>query len=399
MTGQSLPLDQPAEHSTPTEDTAAPALPRSWAELFPPRPAPAGVPYGFLSARGEPVPSSRETLLHLARTQALPSLVWTPGSEQMVPPWEVPFLLEAMRQSPAASARRELRTVYAALAVFALLDLLLFLVAPLVAVLLMVVIGGLLGLLALSVHRRATAAEQLDSEAVRRDFDALVEQHYEALQPIPATRSIMGCIAAVGVCQILFLDASVEAGAVSREAVLAGHWWRLLTAPMLHGGVMHFWMNFGALESLGRTMETRGVRSYVPLVFLVAAIAGGFSSIALPPHGDSVGASGGLMGMFGFLAVMAYRRRQRMPEGSLRALLINIAFIGLVGLVAYRFIDNAAHAGGLVAGLLIGIAAVPRDEEEWRESIALRWAARAAQGVIVTCAAMAILATLIRAFG
>jgi membrane associated rhomboid family serine protease len=185
---------------------------------------------------------------------------------------------------------------------------------------------------------------------------------------------------------------------VSREAVAAGEGWRLLTAPMLHGGFLHFWMNYGALESLGRTMETRGVRAYVPLVFLAAALAGGLCSILIPPDAPSVGASGGLMGMFGFLAVMAWRREKHLPQGFLRGLLINIALIGLVGVFAYQFIDNAAHAGGLLAGLLIGLAAVPPGEADWIETRGLRRAGIVAQAAIYGSAALAIGVTLLHAF-
>lgn len=388
LSGTAQPAPEPAEPAAP---------PRTWEELFPRRPKPPEIPYGFLSARDEPVASSRETLLHLARTRTIPSLVWSPDAEEMVPPWEVPFLLEAMRGEIAKAARRERRRViWGAAAVMPLLFVILsptmaLAIAVLVAPLALVVIG--------MITRRIQQAEQNGPEAFRRDFDALVDQHAELAQPIPATRAVAWAITATGVSQILFLDASVDAGAVSRQAVAAGEGWRLFTAPMLHGGILHFWMNYGALKSLGRTIETRGAPSYVPLVFVAAALAGGACSILVPPDTPSVGASGGLMGMFGFLAVMAYRRRQHLPEGFLHGLLINIALIGLVGLIAYRFIDNAAHAGGLIAGLLIGIAAVPGADAEWTEPPVLRRAAWLAQGVIYASAALAIILTLARVFG
>jgi membrane associated rhomboid family serine protease len=165
---------------------------------------------------------------------------------------------------------------------------------------------------------------------------------------------------------------------------------------MLHGGILHFWMNFAALESLGRTMETRAPRAWVPLVFLLSALAGGAASLALPPDVASVGASGGLLGMFGFLAVMAYRRKRHLPEGFLKGLLINIALIAVVGVAAYRFIDNAAHAGGLLAGLLIGLLVIPDDDRvpRWTSSALLDRAGRGATGLVWLSAAAAILLAL-----
>ncbi len=372
----------------------AQALPRSWRELHPPRPKPPGVDYGFLSARGEPVASTRQNLLHLVRTRALPSLAWSPETPEMVPPWEVPFVLDALRNEIAGRARRELRITTGGSA--ALVLAFWALTPPMLALMLTGVVGALLVLLIGSVRRRVRQAERLSAEELSRGFDALVEQRTEEALPIPATRSLALPIAAVGAVQLFAFAASIEAGSLHREAVAAGEGWRLLTAPMLHGGILHFWMNYAALENLGRTMETRGPRAWVPLVFLASALAGGAASLALPPDVRSVGASGGLMGMFGFLAVMGFRRKRDLPEGFLKGLLINIAFIAVVGAAAYQFIDNAAHAGGLLAGVLIGLLAVPGDARvpRWTGGTALQRAGHAATGLVWLSAAIAILLAL-----
>nr|WP_240978580.1 rhomboid family intramembrane serine protease [Longimicrobium terrae] len=175
-----------------------------------------------------------------------------------------------------------------------------------------------------------------------------------------------------------------------------GEWWRLLTAPVLHGGVVHWAFNVSALDSLGRMMERRAPRAWLPITFLLAALAGGAASALLPPDGVSVGSSGGLMGLFGFLVVMVRRRRADFPEGFSRALLLNIALIGVVGGIAYAYIDNAAHAGGLAVGLLIGLLAVPSAARtpEWTGGAWLEWAGRLALGVILASAAAAIFVTI-----
>jgi membrane associated rhomboid family serine protease len=369
-------------------------LPRSWAEAFPPRPRPEGVDYGFLSTRGEPVASTREDLEHLARTRALPPLAWAPETAEMVPPWELPIVLQAFREGAAARVRRELRLTLAGSAVLVLAFWLL--TPPPLATGLTVGVGALLGMLVASMRRRVRRAERLSADQVRAGFDALIAQQVEAAQPAPATRALALAVAAVGVSQLFLFSASIQAGALRADAVAAGEWWRLLTAPMLHGHVLHFWMNYAALQSLGRTIETRGVGAWVPLVFVVSALAGGAASLALPPDVVSVGASGGLMGMFGFLAVMAYRRTRHLPAGFLRALLINIALIGVLGAVAYRFIDNAAHAGGLAAGVVLGFAAIPDGGRvpAWKAGPMLRRAGRAATWLLWLSAAAAIGLTL-----
>lgn len=388
----------PGEHedgSAAAEERAPP--PRSWAEMYPPRPKPDWAEYGYLSVHGNPVGCTREKLLHMLHTRALPSLVWTPETAEMVPPWEVPYLLDVMRAEIHARDRKTLRNSALIGGVVLLVPWLL--VSPATAAVISIPVLVMLALFVGPAIRRVR--REVSADELRRGFDAMVEQQAEEAIPTPATRRVAIAVAAATVVQIVGYRGSIAAGSLRLEAVADGEWWRLLTAPMLHGGPLHFWMNFAALETLGRTMETRGPAAWVPLVFLVSALAGGTASLALPPDVASVGASGGLMGMFGFLLVMAYRRKRHLPEGFLRGLVINIALIGLVGAVAYQFIDNAAHAGGLIAGLLIGVAAVPSDERvwQWTGGPLLRRAGLAATAVLWLAAATAIILTLTAAFG
>lgn len=393
--GMDLPRAAGPDQSGAAAGTPVLPGPRTWEEAFPRRPKPEGADYGFLSARGHAVASSRANLLHLARTRSIPSLAWAPETEEMVPAWEIPWLLDAMREGLADNVRREIRIV---LWVAGAVLLGLVLLSPSAGWLIALFLAPFVVLLLFTMRRRLRAVQRLTAEELGRGFDAMVDERTEQAQPIPVTRALGYPIIAAGAAQLLFFGASLDAGALDPARVAAGEWWRLLTAPVLHGGILHFWMNFAALESLGRTMETRGVRGYVPLVFVASALAGGVASLALPPEVRSIGASGGLMGMFGFLAVMAYRRKRHLPEGFLRGLLINIALIGAVGLVAYRFIDNAAHAGGLLAGAGIGLAAVPDDGRvpAWTGGRWIDRAGRAAMAVVWLGAAAAVVLTLLR---
>jgi membrane associated rhomboid family serine protease len=393
------PLSPETADRADVEAEEPPPLPRTWMEMFPPRPKPEGVEYGFVNARGEAFRSTPDHLLRMARTRSLPPLAWTPDTPGMVPPWEVPFLLQAIRDDVAARARRELHILLAGVAL--LVAAFFILLPPGAALLFAVVFGALLSIVALSIRRRVRQAERMTTEEMRAAFDTLAAQQVQEALPVPFTRALALAVIATGIAQLLMLEASVEAGALRLDAVLAGQAWRLFTAPMLHANVLHFWLNYMALESLGRTIETRGVGAWVPIVFVAAALAGGLTSLALPPDVPSVGASGGLLGMFGFLAVMAYRRKRHLPPGFLRALMINIALIAGLGVLAYRFVDNAAHAGGLLAGALIGWAAVPDGDRvpAWTAGARLETAGRAAKWMIWLSAASAIGATLLATFG
>jgi membrane associated rhomboid family serine protease len=396
------PPPLPAEMAARAEEGEGeepPPVPRTWMEMFPPRPKLEGVEYGFVNARGEAFRSTPEHLLRMARTRSLPPLVWTPETPGMVPPWEVPFLLQAIRDDASVRARAGLPVAWAggALSVPAV-----WLFAPPdLALVLIVALGAVLALVIGSIHRQARQAERMTPEEMRAAFDTLAAQQVEEALPVPFTRALAAAVIVTGITQLVTREASIEAGALRLDAVLAGEAWRLFTAPMLHANILHFWLNYMALESLGRTMETRGVGAWVPIVFLAAALAGGATSLALPPDVASVGASGGLLGMFGFLAVMAYRRKRHLPPGFLRALMINIALIAGLGVLAYRFVDNAAHAGGLIAGALVGFAAVPDGDRvpRWTAGPRLETAGRVAKWMIWLSAAAAIGVALLARFG
>ena len=77
------------------------------------------------------------------------------------------------------------------------------------------------------------------------------------------------------------------------------------------------------------------------------------------------------MGMLGFLLVFEWRHARLVPRSSRRRLLFALIATGVIGLVGIRFIDNAAHAGGLLAGMLYALIVFPRSESAMRPSASL----------------------------
>jgi membrane associated rhomboid family serine protease len=132
---------------------------------------------------------------------------------------------------------------------------------------------------------------------------------------------------------------------------------------------------------------------HVPTVFLFSAVAASATSFYAPGPPLSVGASGGIMGMIGFLAVVGVRRRHLVPRGFLRSIALSVALTAATGLVAHHFIDNAAHAGGFAGGVLIGFAHVRRGPgDDYR--LAPSSLARAAGGVSAVALFVATAGTL-----
>jgi len=184
-----------------------------------------------------------------------------------------------------------------------------------------------------------------------------------AYMPVPVyTYVILACIIAVTAAQFYVgLEPSILAAGFVKPEFLHGHYWRILTGAALHGGLAHIAMNGYALYSFGRIFELLTNRAHLAIVFLLAAVSGGILSLIFLPDGISVGASGGIVGLIGYLVVYAYVRKQFISREFRRSLVINIGFIILFGLALFQVVDNWGHIGGLLAGAIYGFIQIPRD--------------------------------------
>jgi rhomboid protease GluP len=173
-------------------------------------------------------------------------------------------------------------------------------------------------------------------------------------------------VVAVSALAILFPESGLlELLAKDNEAIRQGELWRLLTAGLVHGGVLHLAMNMMVLNDVGRLVESLfGARKF--LVLLWASVLGGsLASFATNPN-PSVGISGGLFGLVGAMLAVGLRHRRRLPppvrrmlvRGPVELIVLNLA----LGFAARSIIDNSAHLGGLVTGFALALALPVRPE-------------------------------------
>jgi rhomboid protease GluP len=160
---------------------------------------------------------------------------------------------------------------------------------------------------------------------------------------------------------VVGMDGAVARAALVKPLAREDEAWRILTAAMMHGGLYHIVMNFSAWASLAPLLERTVSRHLLAPVWLLGALGGGLCSLLLS-EGTSVGASGGLLGLVGFLSVLGWRRRALLPPDFGRNMLRSVGYMAVFGALAWAVIDNAAHAGGFAAGILLGLA-VFRDAE------------------------------------
>lgn len=152
----------------------------------------------------------------------------------------------------------------------------------------------------------------------------------------------------------------IASAALVKNAV-ATEPWRLVTSAMLHGSVIHFLMNASTMLALGPLLERGAQRYLLTPVWLAGAVSGSLLSWMATPT-TSVGASGGILAVFTFLLVMGRRRKDRLPPDFASSLIRSLVMIGMLGLLAWGVIDNAAHLGGAIAGAMIGYFAFRNDD-------------------------------------
>jgi len=158
------------------------------------------------------------------------------------------------------------------------------------------------------------------------------------------------------------LASDVAWGANCGPLTLGGQWWRLLTHQFLHGGIIHLGMNMYVFWIVGRLMERLVGRTALVLIFLLSGIGGGLASIGFHPNVVSVGASGAIFGIIGAMFGLLLHDRQCVPPARLRELrngIIAFVVLNLIFGLSIAGIDMAAHVGGALTGLVIGLAIVP----------------------------------------
>ncbi len=160
-------------------------------------------------------------------------------------------------------------------------------------------------------------------------------------------------------------------GNTAASVVVDGVYWRMFTAMFLHGGAAHLGFNMLALAVAGRPLNRLLGNLQFLLLYLVAGLAGAVTSLHFSAQtAVSVGASGAIFGVMGAILTVSWHYRRRMPGSENRRIWLGLGLFVLYSLVQGLMqsgVDNAAHAGGLVAGLLLGLwLPAPFDEDVGR---------------------------------
>jgi membrane associated rhomboid family serine protease len=145
----------------------------------------------------------------------------------------------------------------------------------------------------------------------------------------------------------------IRFGALWRQLVWQGEYWRMATAMFLHIGAVHLiWNGYYGFRISAQVERAIGSWRFLCL-YLASGVAGSAASV-IGHNAVSAGASGALFGLIGW-QIMASRVR----FGSFRAMWADprsrreLTWIGAWFAVgAFAGFDNFAHGGGLGFGLL-----------------------------------------------
>jgi rhomboid protease GluP len=154
-------------------------------------------------------------------------------------------------------------------------------------------------------------------------------------------------------------DIQLKWGANFGPATQDGEWWRLFTAMYLHFGIMHLSLNCLSLWESGQLVERMYGRWRFVGIYLTSGLFGNLLSLVAQGNvAVSGGASGAIFGVYGAALIFLWRERAVIDAYEFRWLFGGgVAFSILTIVLGYIItgIDNYAHIGGLIAGMLASI--------------------------------------------
>lgn len=143
-----------------------------------------------------------------------------------------------------------------------------------------------------------------------------------------------------------------------------------VTSPLLHGGVLHLFMNVVGLLWLGPIIFNRlGAPAFWYIAALSALGAGGLFAALSTTGTPSVGASGVLFGFLGTVVTWEVRDKHARRESLVPLAQHGLALLAInvvLTLTSSAAIAWQAHLGGFLAGVLCGLIT-------WRRSFSSRW--------------------------
>lgn len=149
----------------------------------------------------------------------------------------------------------------------------------------------------------------------------------------------------------------LEWGGLGWSYILNDHqYYRIITSMFLHNGLDHIFNNMLVLWVIGSYLEQHTGRMTFLILYFSSGILAGCTSmvynITQNDYAVSVGASGAIFGVMGALVYVLWQQHRNHHDLDLKRVLLMV-FLSLYGGFTSQGVDNAAHIGGFISGLLV----------------------------------------------
>lgn len=135
-----------------------------------------------------------------------------------------------------------------------------------------------------------------------------------------------------------------------------GHWWTVLSAGWLHGGVIHILFNMMAMRQLGPILADMYGAARMIIIYTLSSVSGFLLSSFLGAYGIpfsgvtyTLGASAAIFGLLGALLHYGHRGGSSLVRSQATAWALPMFVFGFF----MPGIDNAAHLGGFAGGYFV----------------------------------------------
>lgn len=177
------------------------------------------------------------------------------------------------------------------------------------------------------------------------------------------------------------VDDLLKWGGNLRYYTLGGEPWRLLTCCFVHIGIVHLLFNMYALFTIGIQLEPLLGSARIFALYVITALVASMSSLWWHANTVSAGASGAIFGLYGVFLALLFT--DLIPKETRKQLLQSIGIFVLYNLI-YGLkggVDNAAHIGGLVSGMVLGFVLYPALNKP--ENRSLQWTSLVAPSLLM----------------
>lgn len=144
--------------------------------------------------------------------------------------------------------------------------------------------------------------------------------------------------------------------------VRGGDYYRLISSAFLHVSLFHLLVNMYSLYIIGSQIENFFGKAKYIVIYLFSAIMGSLFSM-LFTRGVSIGASGAIFGLLGAMLYFGYFYRIYLGN-TITSQILPVILINLLIGFSSSSIDNFAHIGGLVGGIIITMALGVKDKAD-----------------------------------